>query len=708
VAAVEGAPAGVVHLAGTEPVDAAGCQALHRRVFLDARAVAARFGASGGVFVTVQDTSGDFGLGGAGEGWGAGLTGLVKTAAIEWPAASVKAIDVARAGRSAAQVADAVVAELIAGGPEREVGLDADGGRWTLQAVPVALSGSGARLSASDVVLASGGARGVTAASLIALARTSGAKFVLLGRTPLAEEPASCKGIDDPAALKKVLLTEAMARGEKPAPAALGKAVDGILAGREVRATLAAIEVAGGRARYAPVDVTDGPGLERLLGEVRKAWGPVTVLVHGAGVLADKKIADKTPEMFDRVFSTKIDGLRALLAATASDPLKAVAMFSSVAARTGNNGQCDYAMANEVLNRVGASLAAHRGALVKSFGWGPWEAGMVTPALKAHFASMGVAMIPLDAGAALFAAELQHGPADERELVIGGSADASALLGESGPPSVVAGVHVDARSTPELDGHRVKGEVVVPVVFAIEWMMRAARAVRPDLVLTEVRDVAVHKGILVPAWSTSGLDLVVKARQLDNGRGATVEAEILGVDGRRHYGAVIRFEDAAGVAEPAPRSPDVEPFGDRRVYDGAVVFHGPSFQVVDGLAGVSPAGLVATVSGLAARGWRQDAWQGDPAALDGLLQLGLVWFERVAAGGSLPMRIERVRVHDAGPLDGRLCAVLRARDVKRDEASYDAWLIGEDGRVKAELRGVTHVRLPGSAPARSWSASADA
>src|SRR6185437_11468946 len=211
-------------------------------------------------------------------------------------------------------------------------------------------------------------------------------------------------------------------------PGELGAAVARISANREIRATLDALRAAGSEVRYAPVDVQDEPGLRALLDEVRRAWGPITGVVHGAGVLADKLIAEKTPEQFDRVFDTKVLGLRALLAATAGDPLRFVAMFSSVAARTGNLGQCDYAMANEVLNKVAASLRrASGGSLVaKSIGWGPWEGGMVTPSLKARFDQMGVALIPLAEGARRFVAELEGSPG-EIEAVVGGAMGEGAL-----------------------------------------------------------------------------------------------------------------------------------------------------------------------------------------------------------------------------------------------------------------------------------------
>ena len=87
----------------------------------------------------------------------------------------------------------------------------------------------------------------------------------------------------------------------------------------------------------------------------------MTGLIHGAGVLADARLDQKTDDQFERVFDTKVRGLRALLAATENDELRTVALLSSIAATVGNAGQADYAMANAVLNPVAVVEAARRG-----------------------------------------------------------------------------------------------------------------------------------------------------------------------------------------------------------------------------------------------------------------------------------------------------------------------------------------------------------
>ena len=117
----------------SSPDDAA---AAARAAFRGARSVARRFEERGGAFVTVQDSGGDFGMGGrdASRAWIAGLAALGRTAAREWPKAAVKVIDCARGGRSAAEIAAALADELLQGGATLEVGLREDGARSAVEA----------------------------------------------------------------------------------------------------------------------------------------------------------------------------------------------------------------------------------------------------------------------------------------------------------------------------------------------------------------------------------------------------------------------------------------------------------------------------------------------------------------------------------------------------------------------------------------------
>jgi acyl transferase domain-containing protein len=666
--------------------------AVNAEAFRAAKAVAGRMAARGGAFVTVQDTGGRFGLGGenARAAWAAGLSGLAKTAALEWPSAQVKAIDLAVGTDGPDRVAERLANELLAGGPEREVGLPAAGGRLTVVTEGQAVPAGGFTLGSTDVVLASGGARGVTAATLVALAEAFKPKIVLLGRTPLTPEDPACQAATDEAGLKHALMTAAIARGEKPQPAELGRRATQILANREVNATIDQLRRAGSQAVYLAVDVRDAEALASALAPIRAEWGPVTAIVHGAGVLADKVIADKTPEQFERVFETKVGGLRALLAATSGDPLRAIALFSSVAARMGNPGQCDYAMANEVLNKVAQAEARRRGAacVVKSLGWGPWDGGMVTPTLKAHFERQGVKLLPVADGARMLVDELRAGPGSDVEVVLGGE------LPEGSGPAPRLTTHVSAATHPYLADHCVADAPVLPAMLALEWCFRAVSAARPKKPIAEIRDLQVLRGITLGGFEGEG-DRFVTVVQ--DGPDGTLQLTIESPDGTRHYRATaILGQPAAPDACPEP-TVGPSPWPHAAVYS-ELLFHGPAFRVVTAVEGLGADAAAARLVGGAAMGWPDEGWQLDVAALDGGLQLAVLWGHQVLGQASLPMGVQRFRRHAAGPMDGPIRCVMRGRTPSGHRAVTDLWFLGPDGRVLAELSGVETVARPDARP----------
>ncbi len=690
-------------------------RAIQREAFHAARAFARSN--TGTAFVTVQDTGGTFGLEGAdrlgARAWIGGLPGLVKTAALEWQGVSCRAIDLATEGRDANVLAQRLLAELVGGGEEVEVALRGDSTRQTLVVREETVSPGSRPIAPGSVIVASGGARGVTASSLIALAAATQCKLVLLGRTPLSAEDPALKDAAEDAALKRLLMEAARAAGEKITPAEIGRRARRVLAGREIRATLEAITAAGGQARYEATDVQDVEKLRATLDAVRKEWGPIAGIVHGAGVLADKRIEDKSDNDFDRVFDTKVLGLDALLRACAEDPIELLCSFSSVAGRAGNVGQSDYAMANEVHNKVTASEGASRRArgmnfTAKSIGWGPWEGGMVTPALKAHFESMGVPLIPIQGGATAFVNELAA-PGDV-EIVVGASPEA--WQGKARSAETTYEVVVDRAHYPILDGHRVKGEVVIPVVLVLEWFTRAASLHRAGTNERVVRcsGVQVLSGLKLDGFDTGvahTFTIIAKtavAKTTDpvgskTGDGATIALELRDPTGRTRYRATAGSLPS-DKQPPAPQSGDVgslAPLGGK-IY-GDVLFHGSEFQVIRGVDGVGENGAAATMIGARTMGWPgadDGTWQTDPALLDGGLQLALLWTQKALGGHSLPTSVESLTVHRPGLPHGASRVELWARQAHGDKGVCDVLFTDAVGEPIAELRGVTTHVLPGT------------
>lgn len=392
---------------------------LHAEVLASLSAVARQMESNGGTLILLQDTGGTFQPTDQ-RAWQGGLTGLARTAAREFPDATVRLLDIDTAGLGAELAAARLAEELLSGGTAPVVGLGA-AGRIVPQETGFKLPANQAGLiGRGDVLLVTGGARGVTADCVIELARRTGARFALLGRSAITPWPEDIEPTNDEKTLRGALARAAQTSGKKLKPAELNTRARALLSGAEIRATLKAIEAAGSEAHYIPANVSDRSAVARAIAEAEEKLGPVTGLIHGAGILADKLIREKTAEQMARVFSPKIGGLQALLTELDTSRLKTIAFFSSVAARYGNAGQADYAMANEILNRMAWWLkASHPQAAITSINWGPWDGGMVDDTLRAKFAEMGVALIDRSAGANAFADAVLAGAACPVEIVAG-------------------------------------------------------------------------------------------------------------------------------------------------------------------------------------------------------------------------------------------------------------------------------------------------
>jgi acyl transferase domain-containing protein len=688
----------LISLAGLAPADSIeDALAIQREVFQLARDAAGALREHGGLFVSVQDTGGDFGIsGGAGlRAWLSGIAALTKTGALEWPEARVRAIDLECAGRNAATLADALVRELTYGGPELEVGLHADGRRTTLATRDESAGDGGIALERGAVVVASGGARGVTGAALIALARAVAPKIALFGRTPLAAESAATRGARSEAALKQALLGEAQERGERPRPAELGERARAILATREVEETLSALRAAGADVLYYALDVRNAAEVASACSEVRNRWGAIDAVVHGAGVLADRYIEAKTDEQFDAVFGTKVDGLRALLAATQADPLKALCLFSSVAARAGNSGQCDYAMANEVLNRVAAVEKRRRGdgCVVRSIGWGPWAGGMVTPSLKAHFEERGVALLEVDVGAKAFVDELRGslGLASSTEVIVG--ADLSAPV----PAKSEFGFAVDHDSHPELRDHAIDGQVVLPVAQVLDWFFQSASQHAIGRTVTSIQDLRVLRGVTLGGFDGEGDTFTVVASA---GDANALQLDLVDREGLRRYTATATLGEIGPLAErvvafePLPAHPESVAEAYARN-----LFHGPKFASIASIDGAATGAMTASLHSAERMQWlARERWV-DAAVVDGGLQVALLVGVGLLGKKSLPTRVGAARVHRRGRMPDPVLVQVRGTAASALRLSYDVIFTDRDGHVLIELIGLEHhVRMTEEAP----------
>jgi NAD(P)-dependent dehydrogenase (short-subunit alcohol dehydrogenase family) len=638
-----------------------------------------------GVLATVSRLDGAFGFHGSPwrEPIDGGLAGLAKTVRRERPAARAKAIDLSPNHTDAALV----VEEFLLDGPD-EVGLSPRGKVTLAYSNEPVGPPSHVPFQPGDVVVVTGGARGVTAEVAVALARAFRPTLVLLGRSPEpAPEPDGFADLHDEPSVRR----EVGRREPALSPREIGERARALLAAREVRHTLDRIRQAGGKAIYQSVDVRDAAAVRRALA----GHGPVRGLVHGAGVLADAKIEDKTAAQFDAVYQTKVAGLRALLAAV-GDELRALVLFSSSTARFGRAGQVDYAMANEVLNKLAWQEAARRpGCRVVSFNWGPWDGGMVNAGLKQLFAREGVGVIPLEAGAQLLIDELRAGPDGPREVVVLARAAAPTPLLPPALPTAFERV-LDVAEYPVLASHVLDGRPVLPAALMLEWLAHAAMVQNPGLAFHGCDDLRVLQGVVLDGPAPTLRVGAAKATRRDGLFVAAAELRSVRPDGREvlHARAEVVLANALPAApEPQPLPAlDAYPLTPDEVYRQGVLFHGPDLRCLERVEGCGEAGVVGVVRAApAAAEWmrqplRKD-WLSDPLVIDGAFQLAIVWTHEQRGAGSLPAHVSRYRQYRrAFPAGGVRVAVAVERAGDR-HAIMDVDFVDPDGGLVARIEG---------------------
>jgi NAD(P)-dependent dehydrogenase (short-subunit alcohol dehydrogenase family) len=657
-------------------------------------------GESGGaLFATVSRLDGAFGcLPGSTltDPLSGGLAGLAKTAGQEWPEVVCKAIDLAKFPDPA--VAAAALADELLGTGGGEIGLTPSG-RTSLAMVelPAAPTPALYPVNPGDVVVITGGGRGVTAAAAVALTRACQPTLLLLGRSPApAAEPEWLQPLTEEPRIKRAILEQA---GGKLHPREIEERYQQVVAGRELRATLEKIEEAGGRALYRAVDIRDTAAVTALLGEIRSSHGPIRGIVHGAGVLADRLIADKSREQFASVYGTKVSGLRSLFSATVEDDLRFIVLFSSTTGRLGRTGQVDYAVANEVLNKLAQDEARRRPACrTVSINWGPWDGGMVTPALKKVFATEGVGLIGLEEGGDFLAREIAAADGPVEVVVL---AEAPGALAPSQPARVknlteALAVTLTVDDYPFLRSHVLDGKAVLPMAVIAEWLAHGALHGNPGLRFHGFNDLRICKGVSF-AQDTACRLRVMAGRAEKRDSFYLVPVELTGVNGDNRPALHARAEIVLATRLPegirSIKDVPVDPYEPHngRIYDTERLFHGPDLHGIEQVDGCSHRGIVARVKTAPGPGaWLRQplrsSWLTDPLVLDSAFQMMILWsFERFGSG-SLPCFAGRYRqFQESFPRDG-VQVVVRITDERAHGAHADMEFVdSQSGKLVARL-----------------------
>ena len=416
-------------------------------------------------------------------------------------------------------------------------------------------------LGGDDVVLVTGGGKGIGAECALALARLYGVRLALLGRSSPEDEA-------------------------------------------ELRANLERFSDLGATFRYLRADVTDPEAVRGAVAEAEAELGPVSAVVHSAGTNVPKLIETLERADFERTLAPKLGGLRSVLGAVDAGKLRLVVGFGSIIARTGLAGEADYAFANEQLRRSLEGYGhAHPGCRALCVEWSVWSGVGMGERLSRLDAltRQGITPIPPERGVEVLLTLLNR-PTPVGVVVAGRFGEPPTLEVErpelpllrflERPRVFFPGVELVADCTisnetdPYLADHIFDGERLFPAVMGLEAMAQAWYALTGSDSPPVFHEIRFERPISVPEGAEVGLRLAAQVRR--SGR-LEVALRSERTDYRVDYfHAVLSAREAGGGSCPSRIRPVLEdeeswlPLEPRQDLYGGVLFQAGRFQRLQG------------------------------------------------------------------------------------------------------------------------------
>jgi len=690
--------------------------------------------------VTVVNAGGDFGFSASNvvTPESGGLAGLTKAMLIEawmrgYRQTPMKVIDIAPETTIESAI-DGIFAELAVPSHDEEVCVD---GRSRMAVRPCFLplsaeiSSAASPPSRGGTWIVSGGGRGITALTSIALAEKYDLRLQLLGTAPAPAltEDIRLRAQTDRAVLRREVMAQAQRSGENPIDAwrDLEKAI-------EIDMTLRECQRKGIVATYHCVDVSDCVAVSKLIDQIRQNAGPIRGVIHGAGAGQDARFDRKRLDKVEKCIRAKVDGAIALAESTINDPLEWFVGFGSISGRFGANGHTDYSLANDMLAKIVNRLRQQRPSTrCVTFHWHAWgDIGMATkPEAKLALEMIGMEFMPATEGLQHFLDEFERG-GDLAEVLItdrnyirkffpgfGESTDTSQALPMLAPsgrmglqsnhtPGRAWTVTLDPLRDRFLSEHLVGGRPTLPFVIALEMMAEAAKHAGEGKPIRMIRNAEAIHALKFATEDAIAVEVLPKKidpsdQSCQPGQSASswsICADLRRIDGRVVQASREHFH-ASVVASNHCVMPDRITLNHIDLTGGdliqmalrremttvaylerdAAVFHGEPLRTVHKIAidkSGEAFGFITSPSPVQLGGERRptDGWSIPCAVMDGMLYACAMLAFGISERASLPVRFGCIylgRLPDPGE---PLCVLIRTTSKDEKGMTLEADLIG--------------------------------
>lgn len=528
-------------------------------------------------------------------------------------------------------------------------------------------------LNQNDVLLVTGGGKGISAECAFQLARKSGCALLVLGRSSAADNV-------------------------------------------ELAANLQRFANAGLKTSYQCADITQKADIEAAIAHgTADLGGPVTAILHGAGVNTPQTVANLTLSAIQATLAPKITGLENILTAVDPKQLKMLVGFGSIIGRMGLHGEADYALCNEWLSQKIADFQAHHPAChCKTIEWSVWAGvgmGQRVGSLDALMAQ-GIAPISIDDGVREFLHIVNDVNLPDSIVVSGRYGTAKTLDHPVLPayqyrflqniqvhyPEVelISDVEISSGSDLYLADHCLNGEQIFPAVMALEAMSQAALALHHDKTqnLSPIfRDVIFSKAIVTQLDAPVTIRIVAQAVANDEFslalRCSTTDFQV------NHITAYCRFTKTPALAaidreiQSLAATKLIQPFDPEFDLYQNILFQKGRFQRIQGYHLIAARRCLVSLSPGDKTGWFDNNLPtnlvlGDAGARDASLHAIQACIPHQTV---IPVSVDEIALSALDPDQAYRVFATEIADLGA-ELVYDMVIFNQDGKIVEHWRGL--------------------
>ncbi|HEY4426303.1 MAG TPA: SDR family NAD(P)-dependent oxidoreductase [Pyrinomonadaceae bacterium] len=595
---------------------------------------------------------------------GGGAASFARTLHLESPGITTCVVDVPE---NLPDVAGRVLAEIKAAVGYSEAHYDNSGTRRepVLRLLPISDEAGEILLGPNDVLLVTGGGKGIAAECALSLARETRVRLALLGRSRPEDDT-------------------------------------------ELATNLQRIAAAGVAFKYIAADVTVADEVRIAIREVNESLGPITAVLHGAGANVPQLLGSLDETAFLRTLAPKVQGARNVLAAVDGDRLRLFVTFGSLIARTGMRGEADYAVANEWLTSLTERWQRkHPHCRCLAVEWSIWSGVGMGQRLGRVDALMqqGITPIPTDDGIRILRQLLGQRLPSVSVVVTGRYGEAPTLKVQQPElpllrfleqprvyyPGIelIADVKLSTDSDLYLNDHVFQGERLLPAVMGLEAMAQVATALVRAEAPPVFEDVKFNRPIVVPDGAVVTIRLAALVREPNLVEVALRSEETsFQID---HFHAVCRFgsKDSHYETQFAPDEfapinidPDVDLYG-------GILFQQGRFRRLRGYRLLQAKECLAEIKSGATTDWFSRYLParlllGDPGARDSAIHAIQACIPHVRV---LPVGVDEFVPAVTGTSDPHFVHATE-RSCEGDTFTYDLQVIGANGCLLERWEGL--------------------